>query len=225
MNEGQSVVLGDSDDNDELVRVEDDNEELLELVEVGGVLDKIRSYVYSPIPEDSAARVHCRFPEHVDILCDYIASKEDLRYTRIYPAIVVIGYGVRMHNLKEEGRDIISDISDILKSLRLSRIRSDRLFVKGVNNVTIRFQGDRHNFRFESELVAQVSDTAKLCGALSSDLYLYYFLIGIKELVEREDSLSEMADFEEFKQSMFDLKYADDKLNAYKVSITCSEVC
>ena len=223
MNEGQSVVLGDSNDNDELVCVEDD-EELLELVAVGGVLDKIRSYVYSPIPEDSSAPVHCRFSEHVDILCNYIAEKEKLRFARIYPAIVVVGYGVRMRKIKDE-KDLISDLSEILSKMRLSLDGNDRSFANGIKNVTMHFQGDRRSFRLENTLIAQINETARACGTSSLDMFYYYFLIGISELIEKEDSLSEIEEFEEYETAMLDLKHANRKLNSYKVLLTRQEAC
>ena len=199
-------------------------DEDLWIVGTGGVLDRLHQYVYAHILEEDSARAWCRRSDNVNIICDYIAVREKLRYTRIYPSIVRIGHGMRLYSIKEED-DLISEVSNRLDELRSSDKREDRAIAMRIGNVKIRFDGDRYKYRFEKTLVAQISECAKKCGANTSDLYLYYFLIGIKELVESEESLYQIAGFKEYKRSMDDLDDINEGLEISNVLINPLGAC
>jgi hypothetical protein len=199
------VVIGGGDD--------------LETIGTSGVLDRLHRYAYSPIPEEDSMRARCRVSENVSILCNYIATHEKLKMTRVYPSIISVGYGMYLHNIREKS-DLMSEVTDMLDKLRLSLDNKHRTIANDIQNITIVFQGTHHSYRFESTLVAQINEYAGKCGASAPDLYLYYFLIGLKELVENEDSLSQINSFKEYKRVMNDLEDVNDRLEAYKIFIT-----
>ena len=203
-------------------RADDDNED--DLVLVGGVLDRLHRYAYAPIPEEDSERAWCRCNDDVDILCDYIAVNEKLRVTRIYPAMVSIGYNMRLHNVKENS-DMISKVSDRLDELRSSDKREDRKNAKRVSKIKVNFDGGRYHYRLAKTLVAQISECARKCGVSVVDLYLYYFLIGIKELVESEETFSQVKEFEEFKSAMWDFNVINEGLKMTYALIAPKEVC
>lgn len=187
----------------------------LESVGVVGVLDMLHGYAYAPITEEDSARARCRCPEHVDTLCDYIAARENLRHHRVYPAFVMIGYGSRLHNIAKNA-DTISGISERMRELRMSDVRKDRKFAKAVEDMAIDFSGDTIVYRFERNIVAQINNCANECGSSRVNLYFYFFLNGIKELVENDDGFSVFSSFSEYKKAMRDLEDIDDSFEEYK---------
>jgi len=144
MNNDKRVATSNSDDD---------------LVSVGGVgvLDRLHSYVYAPIKDEDSGRTQCRYNKYVDKLCNYVAAKESLKYTKVYPAIVSIGYGVWQHNKNGNG-DLLLDVSVRLKELRSSDSENDRNIASRFESTTVHFQGDRRAYRFDKTVIGQISD-------------------------------------------------------------------
>ena len=155
---GEFVVIGDGGG--------------LESIGTSGVLDRLHHYAYSPIPEEDSMRARCRVSENVGILCNYIATHEKLKMTRVYPSMVAVGYGMYLHNIREKS-DLMSEVTNMLDELRLSLDNKHRTIANDIKNITVMFQGTNHTYRFENTLVAQINEYAGKCGASAPDLNLY----------------------------------------------------
>ena len=169
MDESQSVVMGDSDDE-------------LELVAVGGVLDRLHNFSKEVLKRDESAPTRCKYPDYIEFLCKHIGAREKISVARVYSSLVKIGYGI-VYSCKDGDDADIYVIADLIGGLRASISHRDQHLARVACNVIL-FDGGSKLFRYSHNFIAETHEYAENMNVNASDLYLYYCLIGLIEIGE-----------------------------------------
>lgn len=148
------------------------------------VIDQIKDYAYLKIKEDDAGRVRCSTFDDFDIVCRYIATKEHIQHSRVYPALRLIGYNHLYHTSKLGDPDILEDRFNLVSR---GIITLNRNMVSTVANDLAMFnKTNKTTYRIEKKYIAiSLKDSARY-GVSTADLNLYHALYGVKILTETD---------------------------------------
>jgi hypothetical protein len=146
------------------------------------VIEQIKEYANTKISEDDAGRVRCSTFEDFDIICRYIATKEHVQHSKVYPALRLIGYNHLYHRSKLGDPDILEDRFKYVSS---GITTLNRNVVSAVaNDLTMFNKTDKTTYRIEKKYIAIALKDSARYGVSTADLNLYHALCGAKILTE-----------------------------------------
>lgn len=165
----------------------------------GSYTQQIIDYARTSIPEDEASRVRCATFRSLDNVCKFIAAKEDVPESKVYPALRYIGYNVRYHDMKCGKADNLYNLGDVVKQCVLTmhvpliEFATDTNIFKDTRSVT---------YRMQKAVIAITMKDAEQYGIKVSELNLYNVLTGINTLVFNEADYILLRDERIFKMAL-----------------------
>lgn len=154
-------------------------------------VDQIVEYAHTKISNEDASNVRCGTFESFNIACKYIAAREDVPEFKVYPALRLIGYNIRYHNLKIGTSDVLYCGGSIVRDCKLtgnvSMIKAssmERAFT-GISSMVCRMRTDA---------VAIAMKDAEYCGVKVSEMNLYNALEGLNTISTNESAYIAMRD-------------------------------
>lgn len=158
----------------------------------GGLIEQVKAYANTSIDRNESATVRCGMIASLDRVCHFIAINEGIPSTRVYPAVRVIGYNNRYHEMKNDAPDPLYEIGGVTREAILT---ADIEIVDYVRKTNIAFDGVKSvNFRIHSDAIAIAAKDAQASGVKVSELNLYNTLEGLKLLVDNEPDYILMRD-------------------------------
>jgi hypothetical protein len=179
----------------------------------GFYIDQIVDYAHTSIPEDEASSIRCATFKSLNNTCKFIAAKEDIPESKVYPALRMIGYNIRYHNMKCDKSDNLYNLGNMVKQCILTVSPSMIEFATGN---TIFKDVSSVQYRMRKDVIAISMKDAEQYGIKVSELNLYNVLEGINTLVSNEPDYILLRDKRLFKsvleyfgdiKSMIDYKY------------------
>lgn len=165
---------------------------------IGGYIEQIHAYANTRISAEESRTVRCATFNELDFVCDGIAAMEEINPTRMYPALRLIGYNHRYHNMKCGDPDPLFEMANIVKSCRVL-FKSNITRYANTNDVAF---GETRTavFRMHSDAIAVTDKDARYCGIRVSQLNMFNVLDGINVLIENEPDYTLLKDNEMFNQ-------------------------
>lgn len=149
-----------------------------------GIIEQMKDYALTKMSRDDSSTMNCGTSKHIEILCRHISACEGIKYTRVYPALRLMGYNHRYHKLKDGHSDILYDISN---AVHKCYVLDNPFIIDYVSNDTIVFGGMRSvKYRIEDRDIGIATTDAYNCGINVSELNMYNVLTGINILVSTE---------------------------------------
>jgi len=158
----------------------------------GTVLEQIIEYAHLEIPAEDSAPTRCATFDALDYICGIIAAKERIKRTRIYPALRMIGYNWRYHDMKNGNPDALYGMGERVQTCMIS---ADPGLVSYVSHSKGLFTGTRSvQYRMIRESMGIAMDDADDAGVTLSELNLFNALEGLTRLVENSTTYRDLRD-------------------------------
>lgn len=158
----------------------------------GYYIDQIVDYAHTSIPEDEANRVRCGTFTSLKYICKFIAVKEDIPESKVYPALRYIGWNIRYHNMKCGKPDILTELGKHVKECMNTGHMSLVAFV--MNDSNIFSDTSSALYRMRKDTIAITMKDAEYCSLKVSEMNLYNVLEGIDTLILNEPDYILMRD-------------------------------
>ena len=151
----------------------------------GYYIEQIKEYAHTPISADDSSIVSFATFDEFEYVCNVIAAREKIvRRARIAPALRVIGYNNRYHNMKTGNPDALYEMGDLVQEC-LSM--GDGGVIPIASNSNGLFNGvHAHEYRINKNAIAIAQNDAHHAGVKVSELNLYNALEGLEVLVSNE---------------------------------------
>ena len=166
----------------------------LVVVDLIGVLERLRKRSRDILSREDSSPVRCKYPDYMGFLCDNIGIREDISLHRVYRSLVKVGFGIKYKNEDEHMLRVI----EMIKSMRASGKLDDMIMVKNIDDA-ISFRGTTKLFRYENEFIAHMSDCARGLNIDAPDIYLYYCLVGLC-------AVGDLDEYDHFKDNVLFMK-------------------
>lgn len=158
----------------------------------GHYVESMKEYARTSVSEEDAGRMRCSTFEEFEYVCHTISTRMEIKYTKIYPALRMLGYNWRYHDMKSGNPDVLYELGAIVKKCKMENrpgilpfvTTSDGLFPAGKSIM----------YRLAKTSIEQASDLAEECGVKLSELNLFDALQGLEVLVTNEPDYILMKD-------------------------------
>ena len=147
----------------------------------GHYVETMKEYAQTSISEEDAGRMRCCTFEAFEYVCHIIATRMGIKYTKVYPALRVLGYNWRYHDMKTGNPDILYEMGTVVKQSKMGDNPGLLPFV--TNSDGLFREGKVIQYRIAKTAIEQASDLAEECGVRLSELNLFDALQGLYVLV------------------------------------------
>ena len=158
------------------------------------------------LKRDESESIRCRYPVYIDDICSHIGAREDIRVSKVFYGLVLLGYGIKYRDFKN-GDTLMQDVVKAICTMRSSDNESNLAVSSSVGNA-FSFEGTTHKFRYKHNFIAEVSDYANKSNNKSPDVYMYYALVGLREIGSSEE-YEHLKTFSRYIKAMYDLERAE----------------
>lgn len=182
---------------------------------------RIIDYIRTSLPTIATKGVSCGTSTHIDDLCLYISTHNNITYSKVYPALRRIGYN-SIYNNDGVNVNLLYELSDLVNRSNLA-LNTSVLYTNILNSVI----SDVSIFTCVIDH-QEYNDIIKYVNNYNiriSNLNMYHVMLGIRELVGNgseynrlkdsklyKDVLSHLNNFETVIQNkMFDIRHYDIK--------------
>jgi len=152
----------------------------------GGIdyIEQLKDYAHTKISRDESAVMNCGTYNNIDVLCTHISAHDNIKSTRVYPGLRLIGFNHRYHEYKKGNGDTLYEISELTDRCYLS---TDPFIIDYVSRDSLSFDGAKSvQYRVDDRTMGIAVTEAHNYGIKVSELNLYNVLIGINVLVSNE---------------------------------------
>ena len=151
----------------------------------GYYIEHIKEYAHTPIPVEESGTTNFATFKEFDYVCKVIASREKIMgYTKIAPALRVIGYNNRYHNMKTGNPDALYEMGDLVQECTATG--DGGIVPYATSNVGL-FNGIHSvKRRINTNAISIAQKDAYRAGIEVSELNLYNALEGLEVLVSNE---------------------------------------
>ena len=132
---------------------------------------------------EDASRARCGTFKSLNNICKFIAAKEDIPESKVYPALRMIGYNIRYHNMKGGDLDPLHKIGDVVKECILT---ADTAMIEFATTDSMFDNITSAQYRMRKDVIAIAMKDAEHSGIKVSELNMYNVLEGINTLVLNE---------------------------------------
>ena len=156
------------------------------------IIDQMKDYTRTKIRRDESATMNCGTHKHISILCKHISAHDGIKYTRLYPALRMIGFNHRYHEYKLGRSDVLYDISTIVNKCYMS---TNPYIIDYISNDVLTFgKMQTTKYRFLDTDIGIATTESYNCGIKVSELNFYNVLAGINVLISNESYYRDIVD-------------------------------
>ena len=152
--------------------------------EQGFYIDQIVAYANLQIKEEDAGRVRCATTKSLDRVFKFIAVKESIPVTKVYPAIRYIGYNSRYHNMKTNLLDPLYSLGDAVSKCINT---ADVDMIDFATEDSVIFENTVTSlYRMKKDAISITMKDADQYGIKVADVNMYNVLEGLDVLMSNE---------------------------------------
>lgn len=185
--------------------------------EQGSLIEEIKAIARLPIDDDKTRTTRCMTVKSVDRVCYKIAMNEDkLSQTKVYIALMTIGYNTRYHNMMQGNPDALHLMEPVMMECAKT---CDLDVIDMVMGYTL-FRGTKsRSFRLDKAKMGEAEKEAMGCGVNRSELNLYNVFAGMERILSEEPYYIERQEERLFSAPMDEFLSAKRKLEFRLVSL------
>ena len=178
----------------------------------GHYVETMKEYAQTSISEEDAGRMRCGTFGAFKYVCHIISTRMGIKHTKVYPALRVIGYNWRYHDMKTGNPDVLYEQGSIVKRCKMGDDPGLLPFVTSSDGLFP--EGKVIQYRIVKTAIEQASDLAEECGVRLSELNLFDALQGLDVLVNNEPDYILMRDDLYFDETMSKFSFLKRRLTA-----------
>lgn len=158
----------------------------------GTVLDDIIWYARNELPVEDSMIARCATFDSLDYICSIIAAREKIKRTKVYPALRMVGYNWRYHDMTNDNPDALYGMCERVQTCLIS---GDPGIVPIVTQSKGLFTSTRTvQYRVSREAMGIAGKDADDAGISLSELNLFNVLEGLTRLCENTSTYREFRD-------------------------------
>lgn len=180
-------------------------------------IGQIIEYAKTKIPAEESSIVGIKTFKSLNQVVKYIATKEGIRETKVYPALRMLGYNKRYSDMKRGNPDGIYAMSDLVNIAVMSLNPS--LMDEAMNYRTLFDDMRTKNFRIHKSAIEVASKDADESGIEINSLNLYNVLTGLELLVNEEPDYIRVRDERIFAAPMVIFGDAKDTIRHKQIGL------
>jgi|LGOV01.1.fsa_nt_gb hypothetical protein len=185
--------------------------------EQGSLIEEIKAIARHPISDEETRTTRCMTLKSVDRVCYKIAMNEDkLSQTKVYIALMTIGYKARYHNKMQDNPDALHVMEPVMMDCAAT---CDLDVIDMVMGYTLFKGAQSRAYRLDKAKMGEAEKESMGCGVDRSELNLFNVLAGMERVLTEEPYYIERQDERLFRAPMDEFLSAKRKLEFRLVSL------